>query len=213
MSVGRRLAYVSLLGALRTLAYFVLNHHPPRPSSALPLTAFETALPFLPATVWLYFALLACEIVLPLLVRSRDEFRRLLIGYTVAMSIAFATYALSPTHYARPTPPAADTVTGWAYGILIGLDTPECCLPSGHVIVPALAAWSVFRDRDRVWPIAVIAFLVPSVLTTKQHYLWDVLAGLALAVIAVLAARRLAPERHPIREGRYDGRDHSPRAD
>ncbi len=202
MSWSRRCAWVLALGLVQTCAYLALNQHPPAGSRELPLTEFERAIPFWPATVWAYFALLACELALPLCVRSWAEFRRLLTGYALAMGVAFTTYALFPTHYPRPPLPENAGVSAWAYGVLVALDTPECCLPSGHVIVPLLAAWSVARERRSVWPLLLVALLVPSVLTTKQHYVWDVAAGLALAAVAIAIAGacvRAPDERAPER--------------
>lgn len=193
VSWQRRGAWVLALGGVQTLAYLALNHHAPAGSRTLPLTALDRATPFWPATVWAYFALLACEVALPLCVRGWEEFRRLLAGYAIAMGVAFATYALYPTHYPRPEPPESANLSAWAYGTLVALDTPECCLPSGHVIVPVLAAWSVARDRRSAWPLVVVALLVPSVLTTKQHYALDVAAGLALAALAIVVARGVVP--------------------
>ncbi|MBK7876930.1 MAG: phosphatase PAP2 family protein [Planctomycetes bacterium] len=191
LSSSTRLAIVLAVGALQTLAYLLSNHHPLRAPVELPRAEFELALQFLPATVWPYLALLACELALPLLVRGRAEFRRLFVAYGIAMGVAFATYALWPTTYPRPPLPADGTLGAWAYGRLVAIDGPGCCLPSGHVIVPAIAAWSVFRDRGWWWPLALVFALVPSVLTTKQHYALDVLAGLALAAVAIGLARKL----------------------
>jgi hypothetical protein len=196
MSFGRRVACVIALAVVQTLGYWTVNHRVSTSSSTLPLTALEASIPFVPLTVWPYLAMLASELVLPLFVRKRGEFLRLLVGYAIAMTIAFTIYAVWPTHYPRPPQPLDDTVSAWAYRWLVTLDTPECCLPSGHVIVPALASWSAYRDRRRIWPIMLVLVLTPSVLTTKQHYIADVVAGLALAASAICIARRLVPEKH-----------------
>jgi hypothetical protein len=184
LSLRARLLVVLALALVQTVLYVTLNHHPPRTSSLLPLTALDRALPFWPATVWAYFALLACQLVLPLLLRSREAFLRLLVAYALGMSVAVATYAFFPTHYPRPEPEHAN----WAWRLLIAQDTPECCLPSCHILVPALAAWALARERRAVWPLVLVALLTPSVLTTRQHYVWDILAALVLALLAWLAS-------------------------
>jgi len=184
MSLRARLGIVLALGVVQTTLYFRLNHHPPRPSHLLPLTALDRAIPFWPGTVWAYFALLACELVLPPLVRTREMFLRLVVAYVLAMSVAFATYALYPTHYPRPE----QSNPSWVWQVLLAQDTPECCLPSGHILVPLIAALALSRERRSVWPLVLVALLAPSVITTRQHYVWDVLAAVVLAALAWIAS-------------------------
>ena len=194
MSFRARLGIVLALGVVQTTLYFTLNHHPPRASHLLPLTALDRAIPFWPGTVWAYVALLACELVLPPLVRTREMFLRLVVAYVLAMSLAFAIYALYPTHYPRPE----QSNPSWVWQVLLAQDTPECCLPSVHILVPALAAWAISRERKKIWPLVLVALLTPSVITTRQHYVWDVLAALVLAVLAWIAsAIRRRPARDP----------------
>ena len=189
MSLARRLAVVFALGSVQSLLYLWLNHRPPRPSSELPLLWLDRATPFLPWTVWPYLVLLASEVVFPLLLRERESFRRLVRAWALAMAVAFATYAFFPTHYPRPPAPDDPSVTSFACRALFAFDQPECCLPSGHVLVPLLGAWSLARERGWLWPTSFVVLLLPSVLTTKQHYLLDVLGALVLATAAWLASR------------------------
>lgn len=198
MSFRERLVPVLGIGAVQTALYLWLDHHPPRPSALLPMTAVDRALPFLPWTVWAYLALLACEALFPLLVRERSSFRRLLVAYAIAMGVAFATYAVFPTRYPRPEASPTGAPCDFAWRTLVAIDAPECCLPSGHVIVPLLGAWTLARERRRAWPVLLVLLLVPSVITTRQHYVWDVLAALVLAALAWIAsAIRRRPARGP----------------
>src|SRR5689334_8566040 len=189
MSFRARFCIVLALGVVQTILYYTLNHHPPRASQLLPLTALDRAIPFWPGTIWAYFALLACEVVLPLLVRTREMFLRLAVAYAIAMSVAFATYALYPTHFPRPE----QSSPSWAWQLLLAQDTPECCLPSGHILVPLLAAWALARERGKIWPLVLVALLAPSVITTRQHYVWDVAAAVLLAAAAWIASAGRTP--------------------
>lgn len=188
MSLPLRFAVVFGFAVVQTALYWTLNHYPPRASSTLPLTVLDRALPFLPSSVWAYFALLACQAALPLMIRTRAAFLRLSVAYGLAMTVAFATYTLVPTHYPRPAAPLEDTLSAWAWRLLARLDTPECCLPSGHILVPVLAAWTLVRERRRTWPLVLVLLLAPAVITTRQHYAWDIAASFVLAAGAWLAS-------------------------
>jgi hypothetical protein len=179
------------LGVVQTSGYLWLNHVPLGPSHTLPMTAIDGWIPLWPWTVWPYLALVASEVVLPLFVRRREVFRRLLVAYALAMTTAFSFYLFWPTSYPRGSAPTDASWHSAAYRWLVAVDRPECCFPSGHIIVPALGCWALWRDGRRcgTWLLAAFALCAPSVLTTKQHYLWDVFGGLAVAALSLAAAR------------------------
>ncbi len=191
MTFQRRGAIVFTPAIAQTAIYLWLNHHPLLPSCELPLTTIDRVLPFLPWSVWIYLALLSSEGVLAMWVRDDATFRRMVVAYTLAMTVAFLTYALWPTRYPRPPLPEPDSWGGAAYRRLVAIDSSECCFPSGHVIVPAIVCFSLARDRRRFWPVILFVLLVPSVLTTKQHYFGDVIAGIVIAAAALMAAATL----------------------
>jgi membrane-associated phospholipid phosphatase len=195
VTLHRRGAIVLTLAIAQTAIYLWLNHHPLIPSRELPLTAIDRALPFLPWSVWIYLALLSSEGVLALGVRDDATFRRMVVAYTLAMSLAFLTYACWPTRFPRPQAPEPGSWGGAGYRWLVAIDAPECCFPSGHVIVPAIVCFSLARDRRRRWPVILFVLLVPSVLTTKQHYFWDVIAGIVIAAAALIVAATLDQRR------------------
>ena len=189
-TLAENLRLVALVGGIQTALYLTLNHHPPFPSRELPLTVVDRAVPFWTWTVWLYLMLLSCDLLLPLLIRRRAVMPRLIVAHLSAMSLAFLTFLFLPTRYPRPAPPDGDNVHAIVYRLLTDLDSPECCFPSGHIIVPVLGCWAVWRDgnRWRGWLAALLCVLAPSILTTKQHYFWDLIGGLAAAAIGVSIA-------------------------
>ena len=192
MSFRTRLAVVLAIGGVQTVLYRALNQHPLVESRELSLTWIDRAVQFLPWTTVLYFVLLAAELVLPLLVRERAVFRRMIVAYGLAMSAAFATYAVFPTRYPRPESAPDGALGAELWTFLASIDTPECCLPSGHVIVPLLAAWALRAEGRGRLALAVVVALVPSVITTRQHYAWDVAAAVVLVVLAWRVSARFA---------------------
>jgi hypothetical protein len=191
MSIVRRNACIILpLAAVQTTAYWLINHFPIRPSSTLPLTAIDEAIPFLRWTVWPYLLLMVAGPILVLFIESWAVMRRVLIAYAFSAPPAFLVLLLFPTHSQRPAVESDLSLTGRVYSWLIEIDTPLCAFPSGHILVPTLAVWGVWIDRWRTRWLVLIGFglLAPTILTTKQHYFWDLLGGLGFALIGILVS-------------------------
>jgi hypothetical protein len=196
-TLGQNLRLVGIVAVIQAVLYFSLNHCPLFPSRALPLTAVDRAVPFWTWTVWPYLLLLSSDLLLPLLIRRHATVPRLLVAHATAMALALLTFLFLPTHYPRPAAPRGDDVSTTVYGVVAVVDSPECCCPSGHIIVPVLGCWALWRDGHprRRGLAALLVVLAPTILTTKQHYLWDLLGAVAAAGIGVLASRAvLGPE-------------------
>jgi len=190
----RNLSMIAPLAVLHFAAYAVLNRYPVFPCRRLPLTIIDEAIPFWPATAYPYLLINVAAIVLPLLVRDVRVFRRLIAAYAIAMGTAALFFLLLPTCYPRPPVPPTDLGSA-AYLWLISVDTPRCCFPSAHILVPTLACAALWRDGRRggvALPLAIGACLL-TILTTKQHYLWDLFGGLAVAAIGWYLTRRMTP--------------------
>jgi membrane-associated phospholipid phosphatase len=189
LSLAWRFALISLAAVLQSLLYLWLNRSPLGVSQAHTRSALDAYVPFWPWSTWPYLLLLALEFLLPLLVRQRSEIRRLLLAYAGALAVAVAIQAAWPTHRVRPELPLEPGLGALAYRRLVHLDRPECSFPSIHVLVPLIAAWSLQRDRGWRWPLVLVLALVPSVVTTAQHYLLDVLGAATLALVALFLTR------------------------
>ncbi len=188
----RKLCVVAPLAVVQVGLYWLLNHFPLFASRELPLTRIDRATPFWLWTIWGYFALIAMAAGLPLLVTDARVFRRLLVAYGISMFTAWAFFLFMPTHYPRPPLPEDDSWPSMAYRSLLKFDSPECCFPSSHVIVPLLACAALRRDKGLGgwWPLlAVCAVLCClSILTMKQHYVWDLLGGACVAALGWYAS-------------------------
>ena len=191
-TTGRRAAVIVLLVTVNMSIYLVLNHHPVGRPRLLPMTPLDDHVPFLPWTIWPYVLLLLADAVMPMLIRRDETFRRMLQAFGVTVVLNIAGWVLLPVTYPRPPLPVGEGVTLWGYRTLVGIDTPLNCFPSGHISVPAVLCWAVAQDRRAWrWPLWFgFALLAPSILTTKQHYAWDLVGGLAIAWMGVSAVRR-----------------------
>jgi hypothetical protein len=127
-----------------------------------------------------------------------------LVAYILAMTPALLFFVFLPTSYPRPPLPGEGTWHSTVYRLLVALDSPECCFPSGHIIIPALACWGVWQDGYRWvrWLLGADALCALTVLTTKQHYLWDLLGGLAAAGLGAALSRLLVRSGEGIAETR-----------
>lgn len=167
------------LGAttLSMAGYWLVNGLvPPRHDLALPV---DHAIPFLPWTFAVYVSIYA----LPLGVgwrASAEDFSRMILGTVPLMGLSWLSFLLLPAEYPRP---AAATAGAWAgaYAWLHGLDGPGNTFPSLHVGVTALAALRTRAWPDGRWWSAWAVAIILSTLTTKQHFVVDVVGGVLLA--------------------------------
>jgi len=189
---GRRVAVILPLASANMAVYLALNWHPLRAVRELPMTVIDRALPLLPWTVWPYAVLLLADLVLPLTMRRDETFVRMIRCYGVTVLLNIVGWAALPIAYPRPPVPAGAGISMWGYRTLVGIDTPLNCFPSGHISIPAVLCWALTTEQPRLRKPVWIGFavLAPSILTTKQHYAWDLVGGLAIAWMGTLAVRR-----------------------
>ncbi len=186
--VIRNAKVVVPIAAVQSVAYALLNHFPVVESRTLSLTLIDEWTPFWPWTVWPYLLLVSGQVVVALFVRDRRVFRETLTAYLPAFALTFLVFLVWPTRYVRPEAPLDATLTALVYRVMVAVDTPECCCPSGHIVGPAIIAWGAWRDGTRLGRCMPWVFppLALTILTTKQHYAWDLIAGLAVAVVAIV---------------------------
>jgi hypothetical protein len=180
-----RWVQAALLSAYWGTAYFALGHVvPPRFD---PSIALDAAIPFVPWSVWVYLGGVAW-IVAPLwLVSARGRFDRTSLRYALAMSVAFACFALLQTGPGlRAQAAVADLppATALALSALHRIDPPTNLLPSLHVALAWLASWAIGAShRRRRAACALVAVSVTcAVLLTKQHTVLDAATGWLLAL-------------------------------
>ena len=167
-----------------------------------PELAIDRLLPVIPMWALVYGALYLFLIMLPVFVIQQDELiRRTVWAYLTVWIVSFICFLLYPTYAPRP-----DHVTGsgfavWGLRFLYDADPPYNCFPSLHVahsFVSALACYRVHRTLGLV-AIPCAALVAISTLFIKQHYVADVIVGIALALVAYGAflhpyARAKVPE-------------------
>ena len=172
--------------AINAVLYLVPTHLPLLEPRALGWTGGDAAVPFLPATVWIYFSDYLLVSSAFLVSETWDEVKRFVRAYFVLLAIGAAIHFAWPTVFPRDAfPITGDGMSARALSSLREVDAPTSCLPSMHVAGSYLAAFSLWHRRRSLFAgyVAWATAVALSTLTAKQHYLVDVISGLSLAAV------------------------------
>ena len=180
-SVGLTLAIV------QSLVYFGIGHAHLTRSTELLRTHLDDAIPFWPATAWCYLPFYAGIFLIAIgSFRHRRLFDRSAAAVVVVMLIGATGHLFIGAAYPRPVlyppyPNLSYAFMAWVQHI----DPPGNVFPSLHVAHSSLLALMLTRDRPRIGRVTLVmaALLALSTLTTKQHFIADVIAGLVLAFV------------------------------
>lgn len=199
----RRDISLTALGAtlMHGVVYFLANHYPIGTPRQLELTTLDLAVPFWPWTVFLYLSDYLLIFVAFQGCRTRASADRFLVTELVVIGVATLTHWAFPVAFPRelfPLPADLSPAPARAMELLRSFDAATSCLPSLHVAGAVLAPLLISQEQPRAFPWLLLwsAVVALATMTTKQHYLVDVLAGVALAVVAWLVANRLRPSPH-----------------
>lgn len=135
-------------------------------------------IPLEPESVWTYMSLfpfaIRCALKAP---RLRDLLAACRELWRIA-SVTAHFHVHHPSHFPRPKSiDAGRELTAVYWKWLHLLDDANGTWPSGHVAQSVYLALALGNDDDVVWSLLIAA----STMSTKQHYLLDVLGGLVLA--------------------------------
>jgi hypothetical protein len=167
--------------------YFLIGNFPLLPVRELPLTALDQAIGFHPYPwVWIYQSEYIILNAIPWLARGREELIRYVRGFAMLSLISFLVFLVFPIR--APKPAAVVNATGM-YWLLQQYDVPYNSLPSLHasLVVYTLAFGNrvVGREVGRGVKLLFVvwgALILYATLATKEHYLADIVTGVALAV-------------------------------
>jgi membrane-associated phospholipid phosphatase len=189
LSARVKVKYLLLFGIFNFTLYFSIQYFITTGSYDL-LTPFDNAIPLIPEFIWVYHSFIPI-IVLSLLtmVKSRNLFLSTLSSFAFATLLLSMFFVLVPAHYPRDQwAVSAHSASTWLVVATRWIDGAGNCLPSGHNTF----AWMLmlfmqhsFAAKKYNWvkPLYVFWALLISIstLTLKQHYIVDVLSGIAMA--------------------------------
>lgn len=147
----------------------------------------EPLLPFVPWTIWIYFAIIPwCMFVYFLVVRrERAEADRFFCALLLTKLICLLFFVFLPASIER-SEPSGSSLSVQMLRLLYVFDTPDNLFPSVHCLLAWLCWIGVRGRREHPFPLRAAAFLMAaavcvSTLTVRQHVLCDVFAGILLA--------------------------------
>jgi membrane-associated phospholipid phosphatase len=175
------------LAIIQSTVYFGIGHAHLSRSTELLRTRLDDAIPFWPWTSWCYLPFYAGTFLIAIGgFRRRTLFNRTAAAVILVMLLGAMGHLFVGATYPRPVlePPYPDVsyaFMAWVQHI----DPPGNVFPSLHVAHTTMLALLLMRDRPRLGRVALVmaTLLAISTLTTKQHFLADVIAGYALALV------------------------------
>lgn len=142
--------------------------------------AWEKSIPFIDWTIVPYLSIVGFFAASFFLCRDREQLRCHVLRALALLALSLACFALWPLRFTFERP-VTDGALGMLFDLLQFVDLPYNRAPSMHVSVVVLL-WAVYSDHLRgALRIAVgfwFSLIVLSVLTTYQHHVIDVPAGL-----------------------------------
>jgi membrane-associated phospholipid phosphatase len=173
------------------LLYFPVNQLTQHGTQlSLPIDA---NIPLYPPAIVPYLIGAALFVVFPVLAAlyiKRGEFEAYAISILTATIISYLVYLTFPTFVTRPEITYND-IFSRAIIVLYQADKSFNAAPSGHTFYSVLACLYICRWLPKykiIW-IIIAAVIIASTLFTRQHYILDVICGLALGILAYFVGR------------------------
>ena len=187
---SNRLAMALLLTFVFFLGYTIPNHFHLFEPQLLPLTKWDEAIPLVPWTIFAYLSEYVLFVSAYFLFKDELNRNRYAWAYFGVLMVGAFFFVFYPTTYPRvdyPLPADLNPITYIAFTSLRAIDNPSNCFPSMHVACCYLTAFAFLpnsESRKRFWIYFIWATVIAiSTLPTKQHYIVDVVGGLALAIL------------------------------
>lgn len=123
-------------------------------------------------------------------VYNEKKFLKITFGIASGMLICVAIYYFFPTYVPRPNVDGKDFFSALVR-LIYSKDYPYNCCPSIHVFETVLVYEYVHKDdtikkRRKVVSAAIGVSIIISTLFIKQHYVIDVVTGIALAFVVYI---------------------------
>lgn len=178
----RRVAALTLaaVSALFCSAYAVANQLTrTRADVGTAVFAWERSIPFIDWTIVPYLSIVLFFAAAFFICRDRAQLRVLTLRVLAVLAVSLACFALWPLRFTFERPPT-EGVLGALFGLLHYVDLPYNRAPSLHVSMVVIL-WALYAERLRgalrlalgLW----FGLIALSVLTTYQHHVIDVPAG------------------------------------
>ena len=169
------------------VTYLSSNHIHIFEPQQLPMSWVDQAVPFIPWTVWIYISEYFLFGSVFILTRNSANLSRYVYSFFFLQATSVLIFWVWPTTFPRgdfPLGEGVDPLTYWMFDSLRSMDSPANCAPSLHVSCCYLSAFNFLNEQKKKFPFFFIwaTAVAAATLTTKQHYLIDVVLGFIMAV-------------------------------
>ncbi len=184
---------------LQFLTYFVTKFiNAPLQKYDLTLP-FDNLVPFIPESVYIYVGSYIFWIWALFYIAkktSEDNYYNLLASLFISYIVCALFFIFLPTTITRPLPDT-DSVAGYLTALVYKADTPINLFPSMHCLISWFCFTATIGQPAVPRSIKIFNFVFAllvciSTQTIKQHYIVDLLAGVALAQAAWFAANKFS---------------------
>jgi hypothetical protein len=164
------------------------------------MTSWDQAIPFIPEWVWAYNLNIPMPLFLILYAQKSEQLAEVVAGYLVLFSFSALCFVLIPvqaTALRAVLPDNPSDLSMQAVAFYYWFDGVGNCLPSLHVSYSIYAGcWGLaLMPRRLAWPYVAVGIAITlSTMFVKQHYVADVVLGVAsaLAVFGLQFGRGIA---------------------
>jgi membrane-associated phospholipid phosphatase len=168
------------------VGYFWAAWHVPAGRLHEIATPIDAHIPFVAQAIWPYLCVFPLALSPLVFARDTTLMRRIAHAYAATIVVSLLCFVLYPVSAIDLRPSVSEPgVSAAAVRLLYALDPPYNLCPSLHVSLAVLAAISASKARKRHTGLlfAAAGAIAASTCFIKQHFLIDVLAGAALAVL------------------------------
>lgn len=184
---------------LFSMVYFGASHFPFQTFNEAPNLSWDSQIPWLPWTAMIYLSQGLLLLLGVIYAPDPLTATRTYYGYLIATFISGGIFIVYPTQLPQIdlASPQLQTITSNLYQFIYWTDVPSNCFPSLHTSLALLAGASLSKRRQG-WQVAAPLWsvsIVVSTLTTKQHCILDVVAGMVLFIFCTWICRKLFNKR------------------
>jgi membrane-associated phospholipid phosphatase len=167
--------------------YSFVNHYPFVAPLELHRSWIDLSIPFLPNTIWIYMSELLFLSAIYIVSADMLNLNKFIYSYLCLQAMSCLIFWFWPTTYPRglyPIPSDLNAASTYLFNSLRTADTPANCCPSLHVSGVYLSSFLYMDEQRKYFPFFFLwaTAIALSTLTTKQHYLIDVIFGFGMAV-------------------------------
>jgi len=185
------------MALVQSAVYFGIGHLHLNRSTELLRTRLDDLIPFWPWTTWCYLPFYAGVFIIAAAgFKRRALFNRAVLAVMVVMAVGALGHIFIRAEYPRPVlHPPYPGISAAFMAAVQNIDPPGNVFPSLHVAHTTMLALLLIKDRPRLGLVTLVmaTALALSTLTTKQHFIADVISGYALAFFGRWLALRKLP--------------------